>query len=88
METTMSAIEKNGGKIIRPKTKIEAEGRGYFALFIDSERNREGIFGQIVARLQMKVIDGQQLTNFCPLLFFAKCISKSILLAKNIKIIC
>ena len=44
MENTMKAIEKNGGKIIRPKTKIEAEDRGYFALFIDSEGNRLGLY--------------------------------------------
>jgi len=44
METAMAAIEKNGGNIIRPKTKIEAEGRGYFALFIDSEGNRAGLY--------------------------------------------
>ncbi len=44
METTIAAIEKNGGKIIRPKTKIEAEGRGHFALFIDSEGNRMGLY--------------------------------------------
>jgi len=40
-ETT---IEKNGGKIIRPKTKIEAEGRGYFSLFIDSEVLLDDLF--------------------------------------------
>jgi len=44
LEAAIAAIEKAGGKIIRPKTKIEAEGRGYFALFIDSERNRVGIY--------------------------------------------
>ena len=44
METAMSAIEKNGGKIIQPKTKIEADGRGYFSLFIDSEGNRVGLY--------------------------------------------
>jgi len=44
METVMATIEKNGGKIVRPKTKIEAEGRGYFALFIDSEGNRMGLY--------------------------------------------
>jgi len=44
METAMAAIEKNGGKIIRPKTKIEAENWGYFALFIDSEGNRVGLY--------------------------------------------
>ena len=44
METTIAAIERNGGKIIRSKTKIEAEGRGYFALFLDSEGNRLGLY--------------------------------------------
>ena len=44
METAIAAIEKNGGKIARPKTKIEAEGRGYFALFTDSEGNRVGLY--------------------------------------------
>ncbi|MDR2927384.1 MAG: VOC family protein, partial [Cytophagaceae bacterium] len=33
MEKALSSVEANGGEIIRPKTKIEAEGRGYFALF-------------------------------------------------------
>jgi predicted enzyme related to lactoylglutathione lyase len=44
METAMTSIEKNGGKITRPKTKIEAEGRGYFALFIDNEGNKVGLY--------------------------------------------
>ena len=44
METATLAIEKNGGKIVRPKTKIEADGWGYFALFIDSEGNRVGLY--------------------------------------------
>lgn len=34
-----------GGKIVHPKTKIEVEGRGWFALFIDSEGNRLGLYG-------------------------------------------
>lgn len=44
MEAALFTIEKNGGKITRPKTKIEAEGMGYFALFIDSESNRVGLY--------------------------------------------
>jgi len=44
METTITAIEKNGGKILIPKNKIEAEGRGYFAVFIDCEGNRVGLY--------------------------------------------
>ena len=43
METALTAVEKNGGKITRPKTKIEADGWGYFALFIDSEGNSVGV---------------------------------------------
>lgn len=37
-------IEIQGGKIIIPKTKIEAEGRGYFCTFIDSEGNTLGLY--------------------------------------------
>jgi hypothetical protein len=39
-------IVANGGSIIRPKTKIEAEGRGSFALFLDTEGNRLGLYGE------------------------------------------
>ena len=44
MEAAVAIIEKNGGEITCPKTKIEAEGMGYFALFIDSEGNRVGLY--------------------------------------------
>lgn len=44
METVIIAVEKNGGRITQPKTKIEAEGMGFFALFIDSEGNRVGLY--------------------------------------------
>lgn len=44
MDATHSLIEANGGKIIIPKTKIEAEGRGYFSTFIDSEGNLVGLY--------------------------------------------
>lgn len=44
MEATLALIESNGGRIITPKTKIEAEGRGYFSLFADSEGNRIGLY--------------------------------------------
>ena len=42
----MRRIESAGGRIVRPKTKIEAEGRGFFALFTDSEGNRLGLYGE------------------------------------------
>lgn len=38
-------INENNGTIVQPKTKIEAEGRGYFALFIDCEGNKVGLYG-------------------------------------------
>ena len=44
IELAAERIKKNGGKIIVPKTKIEAEGRGYFALCLDSEGNRIGLY--------------------------------------------
>ncbi len=47
IEQTAVCIEKNGGKMIIPKTKIEAEGRGYFALFVDTEGNRIGLYEKL-----------------------------------------
>lgn len=41
---TLTVVEQNGGKIVRPKTKIEADGMGYFALFADSEGNTIGLY--------------------------------------------
>ncbi len=45
LDETIEKIKKLGGKMVHPKTKIEVEGRGYFALFIDCEGNRVGIYG-------------------------------------------
>lgn len=39
-------IEENGGKIVRPKDTIDEEGRGWFALFHDTEGNRLGLYGE------------------------------------------
>lgn len=44
LEKTLSVIQNKGGKVIISKTKIEAEGRGYFAVFTDSEGNRIGLY--------------------------------------------
>jgi len=44
MEKATESISKLGGKILIPKTKIEAEGRGYFSVFIDCEGNRVGLY--------------------------------------------
>lgn len=44
MEASLSSIEKGGGRILISKTKIEAENRGYFAVFVDCEGNRVGLY--------------------------------------------
>ena len=46
IDDTISRMERNGGKVIQPKTKIEAEGRAFFAVGIDSEGNKIGIYGE------------------------------------------
>jgi predicted enzyme related to lactoylglutathione lyase len=42
LQPTLDKIETSGGKIIVPKTEINAE-MGFFALFIDSEGNKLGL---------------------------------------------
>lgn len=44
IDSTLERIVLNGGKILKPKTKIEVEGKGYFAVFLDSEGNRLGLY--------------------------------------------
>ena len=44
IDETIVRIKANGGKIILSKTKIQVEGRGYFALFTDSEGNTIGLY--------------------------------------------
>lgn len=46
LENNLSLVEKLGGEIVMPKTKIEAENRGYFALVLDSEGNRIGLYSK------------------------------------------
>lgn len=46
LDETLQKVEQLGGKIVRAKAKIEAEGMGCFALFTDSEGNRIGLYGQ------------------------------------------
>ena len=40
----ISQTKNAGGKILKDKCKIEAEGRGHFALIKDSEGNRIGFY--------------------------------------------
>lgn len=44
MKETLSCIKENGGSIVREKTKIESDCRGYFAMFSDSEGNTLGLY--------------------------------------------
>ncbi len=46
LDETIEKIKANGGSIVKPRTKIEAEGQDYFALFIDSEGNKLGLNGK------------------------------------------
>ena len=46
LNTVLDKIKTSGGKIVKPKTKIEAENMGYFALFLDSEGNRIGLYSE------------------------------------------
>lgn len=45
IDEMINRVKAAGGEIVKAKTKIEAEGRGYFALFIDSEGNQLGLYG-------------------------------------------
>lgn len=44
MDAVLARVREQGGQIEKPKTKIEGEGMGFFALFIDSEGNRIGLY--------------------------------------------
>ena len=44
IEAAISRVEQENGKVVIPKTKIEAEGWGYFALCTDSENNTIGLY--------------------------------------------
>jgi len=45
LDEAIVILQEKGGQLVKPKTKIEAEGRGYFAIFIDSEGNKVGLYG-------------------------------------------
>ncbi|MCL4109114.1 UNVERIFIED_CONTAM: hypothetical protein GTU68_031026 [Idotea baltica] len=42
LQIVLDKVEKNGGKIIVPKT-LHADESGYFALFLDTEGNKMGL---------------------------------------------
>lgn len=45
LDTVIDKVKNAGGTIVKSKTKIEAENRGYFAVFTDSEGNKVGLYG-------------------------------------------
>jgi hypothetical protein len=46
LEGAIERIRANGGTILQSKTKIEAEEQGYFAVFVDCEGNKVGLYGE------------------------------------------
>jgi uncharacterized protein len=44
LNSVLELISEHGGEIIQSKTKIEAEGRGFFAIFADTEGNKVGLY--------------------------------------------
>ncbi len=44
IEEAIRRVRKKGGDVVIPKTRIEAECGGYFAVCMDSEGNRFGVY--------------------------------------------
>lgn len=44
LDTVLKIVTESGGEVIQSKTKIEHEGRGYFAIIIDTEGNKVGLY--------------------------------------------
>ena len=42
----LAKVESNGGSVLMPKTPIHDGECGYFAMFLDSEGNRVGVYSQ------------------------------------------
>ena len=42
----LGKVDKAGGKVMIPKTRIQAEDVGYFAVFTDTEGNRIGLYSK------------------------------------------
>jgi uncharacterized protein len=43
MQPVLDRVEAAGGTVVRPKTQVEMEGGGYYAVFIDTEGNKVGL---------------------------------------------
>lgn len=46
LDAVIERVKLAGGKILVPRTKIEAPGRDFFATFTDTEGNRLGLYGK------------------------------------------
>ena len=46
IDSLINKVTELGGKILKDKCKIDAEGRGHFALIKDSEGNRIGFYSE------------------------------------------
>lgn len=46
MDRTLERIVAHGGEVVRPKTAIDCDQMGFFALFRDCEGNRLGLHSQ------------------------------------------
>ncbi|WP_165155811.1 VOC family protein [Parabacteroides sp. ZJ-118] len=44
MDPTLGRVKECGGKVMIPRTRIQVEGRGSFAVFADPEGNRIGLY--------------------------------------------
>ncbi len=45
LDGVIERVEANNGTIFQPKTRIDADELGYFAVFIDPEGNKVGLYG-------------------------------------------
>ena len=44
LDASLQRVVEQGGQVVLPKTKIQAEGKGCFALFADPSGNRVGLY--------------------------------------------
>jgi predicted enzyme related to lactoylglutathione lyase len=44
LDDALLYVTEHGGQVLIPRTKIEAEGRGWFAVVLDCEGNRLGLY--------------------------------------------
>jgi hypothetical protein len=43
LQAVLDRVEAAGGKVVRPKTKVQMEDGGYYAVIADSEGNKVGL---------------------------------------------